>query len=233
MSNSESNSWQDIQKIVLERIHSRQWKPGDMIPNETELAAEFGCARATVNRALQAIADSGLLDRKRKAGTRVTVHPERKAIFSIPIIRKEVEALKKLYSHRVLQSDTRVPPLDISQCMKLETNAEAVRVDTVHMANEKPYAYEERWINPEFLPTTADVNFSEISANEWLVQNAPLSTGDLVFSALNATGKQARILQVDPGQAIFSMTRKTSHKEKVITLVKLAFAPGYELRTSI
>ena len=63
------NSWQSVQEEVLARIHSRQWKPGDLIPNEADLAQEFGCARATVNRALQNLADEGLLDRRRKAGT--------------------------------------------------------------------------------------------------------------------------------------------------------------------
>ena len=63
------NTWQDVQREVLGRIQNRVWKPGDIIPNEVDLAKEFGCARATVNRALQAVADSGLLDRRRKAGT--------------------------------------------------------------------------------------------------------------------------------------------------------------------
>ena len=64
-------NWQSVQTEVLRRIHAREWEPGDLIPNESDLALEFGCARTTVNRALRAIADSGLLDRRRKAGTRV------------------------------------------------------------------------------------------------------------------------------------------------------------------
>ena len=85
------NTWQDVQREVLGRIQNRVWKPGDIIPNEVDLAKEFGCARATVNRALQAVADSGLLDRRRKAGTRVAVNPVRKATLEIPIIRQEIE----------------------------------------------------------------------------------------------------------------------------------------------
>ena len=44
--------WQAIRDEVKRRIHARDWKPGEPIPNEAELAEEFGCARATVNRAL-------------------------------------------------------------------------------------------------------------------------------------------------------------------------------------
>ncbi|MCY0152430.1 GntR family transcriptional regulator [Hoeflea alexandrii] len=56
-----------MQAEVLRRINAREWKPGDFIPNESELSVEFGCARATVNRALRGLAESGLLDRRRKA----------------------------------------------------------------------------------------------------------------------------------------------------------------------
>ena len=70
---------------------NRIWKPGELIPNEADLAIEFGCARATVNRALRALAETGILDRRRKAGTRVALHPVRKVTLEIPIIRHEVE----------------------------------------------------------------------------------------------------------------------------------------------
>ena len=91
MSGGEFNSWQSVQAEVLRRINAREWKPGDFIPNEAELAIEFGCARATVNRALRALAESGLLDRRRKAGTRVSLNPVRKATLDIPVIRYEIE----------------------------------------------------------------------------------------------------------------------------------------------
>ena len=61
-------NWQSVHDEVLRRIHTRQWKPGDLIPKEVELAEQLGCARATVNRALRELATEGFLDRRRKAG---------------------------------------------------------------------------------------------------------------------------------------------------------------------
>jgi hypothetical protein len=46
--------WEDIRAEVLRRIRARDWPPGALIPGEEALAAEFGVARATVNRALRA-----------------------------------------------------------------------------------------------------------------------------------------------------------------------------------
>ena len=46
---------------VERRIYTREWQPGQSIPNEADLAVEFRCARVTVNRALRTLADAGLL----------------------------------------------------------------------------------------------------------------------------------------------------------------------------
>ena len=99
------NNWQAVQDEVLRRINNRLWKPGDLIPNETELATEFGCARATVNRALQNLADSGLLDRRRKAGTSVAKHPVRKATLDIPVIRNEIISKGLAYRYSLISSE--------------------------------------------------------------------------------------------------------------------------------
>ena len=105
MSTSGTRSWQAVQEEVLRRIHSREWKPGEIIPNEEDLSQEFGCARATVNRALRGLAEAGLLDRKRKAGTRVALHPVRKATLNIPVIRNEIEQKGHTYGYSLLRRE--------------------------------------------------------------------------------------------------------------------------------
>ncbi|MEM9278201.1 MAG: GntR family transcriptional regulator [Pseudomonadota bacterium] len=233
MSPSEANSWQHIQSEVLERIRSRQWKPGELIPNETDLAKEFGCARATVNRALRAVADAGWIDRRRKAGTRVATFPERKAVLSIPVIRKEIEAKGQDYSHDLLHSVTRLPPAEVSRRLNLADGIKALELHTLHLADNKPHAYEERWINVDFLPEAAKADFTTISANEWLVTNAPFTEGELVFSAANAAAKEAKLLNIETGTAIFTASRTTSHDGNGITAVRLMFTPGYQLHMAI
>ncbi|MEM9331252.1 MAG: GntR family transcriptional regulator [Pseudomonadota bacterium] len=233
MRQTEVSSWQEIQSEVLERIRTRKWKPGELIPNETELAEEFGCARATVNRALRAVADAGLLDRRRKAGSRVLTLPERKAFVSIPILRKEIEAKGQAYSHEVLHSALKQPARETLERLGIAKGTKALELHTLHMADGFPYAYEERWINTNYLPQAANTDFDGLSANEWLVANAPYTEAELSFSASNATARQAEKLKIEKGTAIFNTTRRTTQDHHVITFVKLWFAPGYELLMTV
>lgn len=233
MSNTRIKNWRDVQSEVLHRINSRTWKPGELIPNEADLAEEFGCARATVNRALQAIADAGLLDRKRKAGTRVATHPVRKATLDIPVIRQEIEGQDKAYSYALITSKVVRPPAGARKTMKLDVGAEALHLRALHLADGEPYVYEDRWINLDLIPAALKVDFQTTNANEWLVANEPFTRGDFAFSALNADKTIAGILNTEVGEALFSLDRSTWRDGKNITCVRLVFAPGYKMRTSI
>ncbi|WP_208978839.1 GntR family transcriptional regulator [Pseudovibrio denitrificans] len=55
-------SYKEIRGILQERITSQQWQPGDLLPSEQALSEEFGCTRATVNRAMRELADAGWLN---------------------------------------------------------------------------------------------------------------------------------------------------------------------------
>ena len=83
--------YQNIKNEMREWIQTGIWKQGGLIPVEAALAKEFGCARATVNRALRELAQEGILEHRRKAGTRVVMPVGRSANFEIPRIRLEIE----------------------------------------------------------------------------------------------------------------------------------------------
>jgi GntR family histidine utilization transcriptional repressor len=229
----DTNSWQGIKSEVIRRINDRQWQPGDLIPGEVELAEQFGCARATVNRALRELAETGLLDRKRKAGTRVALNPVRKATVEIPVIRKDVEARGAVYSFDLLSRKELTPSSPVQRLYGLEATMPLIGLWTLHRADGAPFAYEERWVNLTVVPEIIDADLETISANEWLVNHTPLSRGEFTFSASNATASQARLLNCDEGAALFTVNRTTWAGDDPITAVRLAYAPGYSMETSL
>lgn len=217
----------------MRRINTRQWKPGDQIPNEVDLAAEFGCARTTVNRALREIAKTGLLDRKRKAGTRVVEQPIARAVFEIPIIRKEIEARGQAYRHQVQQRAISVAPSGVLARMGLNTGTKLLRLKALHLANSHPYAYEDRWVNLHVAPEARDEPFDTISANEWLVLNTPYTNGEVSFSAASASKDIADALNCDPGSALLAIDRLTWYGPDAVTHVRIVFAEGHQLHASL
>ena len=171
-------SWQAVQDEVRRRIARRVWKPGDYIPHEAELAREFGCARATVNRALRELAEEGLLDRRRKAGTRVALNPVRRARIDIQVIREEIEAKGAAFPSRGFSSGScaRRRPISVTGWARGAGQA-MLHLRTLYTADGAPYVHEDRWVNPEAVPAVLDETFSDISPNEWLVREVPFEGG--------------------------------------------------------
>lgn len=226
-------SWQTVQDEVLRRLHSREWRPGEIIPNEADLSREFGCARATVNRALRNLAEAGLLDRRRKAGTRVALHPVRKATLDIPVIKNEIETKGLTYRYSLITRTLMEPPVEIMGRMQARTGDRMLHIKALHMADGRPYVYENRWINPEVVPAALDVDFSKASPNEWLVENIPFEGGDITFSARTSGTEEAEILDCRQGEGLFIIDRSTWSVGKIITSVRLTFAPGYRMHTEM
>lgn len=102
MQQQKKTSFQDVRDEVMRRIEARVWDQGALLPTEADLAEEFGCARATVNRALRELADRGIIDRKRKSGTRVATLPVKQAKLEIATTRRLVEERNATYRYALV-----------------------------------------------------------------------------------------------------------------------------------
>lgn len=222
-----------LRETIRERIISGEWTPGALIPTEEDIAEEYKCSRTTVNRALQALAEAGLIERKRGAGTRVTLGLVKRAQFDIAIVRREIEATGAAYSHRVVLNETRPAPGYVTNRLHLRPKRKAVHLQTVHLTDRRPYAFEDRWVNLDAAPGIADAPLDNISANEWLVREVPYSSGEISFTAEIADGRIAEYLETSPGAAVMCMERTTWLGDKFVTTMKLFYKQGYALRTTL
>lgn len=204
-----------------------------MIPNEQALAEEFGCARATVNRALQSLSEAGLLERRRKAGTRVALHPVRKATLDIPVLRYEIEGQGAVYGYTAVQIAEHAPPEEVRSAMQAGAGHRFLHVKSVQTADGAPFVFEDRWINLTTVPEAAQTDFEAISANEWLVRHARFTHGQISFAAVNADAEVAAHLALSQGAAIFVISRITWDGGQAITHVQQFFHEGYRMQTEL
>jgi GntR family histidine utilization transcriptional repressor len=221
--------WEEIRAEVLRRIRARDWPPGALIPGEEALAEEFGVARATVNRALTALAEAGVLERKKRAGTRVAALPVRRARLEIPVIRLDVLGRGLRHDFTLLADRTEPVPPAIAARLGLPADMPMRFLETLHRAGGRPYVLETRWLNPAVLPDPPP-DFAAVSANEWLVTHVSLVSGDIAFTAEPATPREAEVMGVSPGTALLIAERTTQGTEGPVTFVRLAHAPGHRVQ---
>jgi len=81
-----------IKSLLTARLEAGLWKPGEAIPSESDLAAEFGVAQGTVRKAVDALAQDNLVLRRQGKGTFVATHTEeRSSHFRFLRIRRDDE----------------------------------------------------------------------------------------------------------------------------------------------
>ena len=105
--------YESIRTEMLRRINDQSWPAGFTLPREEDLADEFGVARGTIRRALASLSEAGLIERKRRAGTRVVDRRGHRSTLTIPIVRHEIEARGGRYGYQLICVDeAAASPLD-------------------------------------------------------------------------------------------------------------------------
>lgn len=70
-----------VKDLILKRIGSGEWQPGQMIPNEFRLASEFNVSQGTVRKALIALESDKLIIRRQGRGTYVARYTGQRMLF--------------------------------------------------------------------------------------------------------------------------------------------------------
>lgn len=231
MPTTEKTTFRDVKQTVLDRIRDKTWASGAIIPNEIDLAEEFGCARATVNRAMRELADEGILDRKRKAGTRVNAAPIRNAKFAIPLVRVEVEATGATYRYVLVSQQAQTAPDWLRARLDLPVNSPVVHLKCMHYADNAPFQFEDRWINTAAVPQIDQADFSALGPNEWLLDQVPFTDVELSFTARAADAELAQFLSVSTGDPTFTAERSTWLNNTPVTFAQMSFGRGYRMTT--
>jgi GntR family transcriptional regulator len=73
--------YQQIKGLILNSLRAGEWKPGEAIPSEMDLAARFRVSQGTVRKAVDELASENLLLRRQGRGTYVATHAEQQVQF--------------------------------------------------------------------------------------------------------------------------------------------------------
>ena len=73
--------YRQIKGLILQALEEGEWRPGEAIPSETELAQRFAVSQGTVRKAVDEMADDNLLIRRQGKGTFVASHSDPREFF--------------------------------------------------------------------------------------------------------------------------------------------------------
>lgn len=223
---------QRIRRDIERKILSGAWPPGHRIPFEHELTAKYGCSRMTVNRVLTVLAEIGMIKRRRRAGTFVArQHPHMESVaLDIPDLSSEVASRGLTYSYKLIDRQRRKAHKNSPQEQELGADNSLLLLQGIHLADDEPFALEDRAVNADAVPQALEMDFSASAPGTWLLHHMPWTRATHRISAAAASAAQAALLKVQAGTACLVLERQTWRGGRGITYVKQIFlGDSYDL----
>jgi len=142
---------------LVERIRSGQWKPGQLIPNEFEIAAEFGVSQGTARKAIGALAVANLVVRQQGRGTFVYEHTPDDIMFRFFNLFEDGgrRIIPQSRSTRRVLARASGPE---RKALELPVNARVVRFDRIRTHNRKPLILETITLPEAMFPGLAELD---------------------------------------------------------------------------
>ncbi|MBX9589887.1 MAG: GntR family transcriptional regulator [Hyphomonadaceae bacterium] len=142
---------------LVERIRSGQWKPGEHIPNEFEIAAEFRVSQGTARKAIGALAAENLVVRRQGRGTFVFEHTPSDVLFRFFNIFEDSGARIVPVSRSTRWVRGKASPAE-RKTLRLARGARVVRVDRIRTRGSKPFITETVVLPEAIFPGLADLS---------------------------------------------------------------------------
>ena len=228
-------TWAGIRGVIMDRITHGVYPPGSLIPTEQEFAAEFGSARATVNRALTSLAERGVVERRRRVGTRVVLGLEpRTQRVSLPVFRDLVEERGGRFSFHFLGRVDRPVTSDVLERLFQSDPQDIQEHCTLICSDDAVICAERRWIDSLALPALTEEVMAATTANEWLACHASISLCEQVVSAWRAGEVEAdRMLRCSADTPVLVYDSTLWIKTQPVSRTLHCFAPGFEMINSV
>ena len=230
-----------IYAVMRERIVNDYYPLDVPVPSEAELAESFTTSRITVRKAMEMLADEGLVTRTRGRGTFVTDHAQksrfnRAVVSNINGLFSYLNAVGKGTRLKVVSLDRGEAPPRICAQMGVAPTADLIRSARVRELDGKPYSLSMAYILPAF---GAGLTRKDLATTNMidLVQREG-TTVEQVEQTLTATLADeyaAQHLKVPIGAALMRVNRLFFNAEMVPFYAAeiLYCADRYEYRVSL
>jgi GntR family transcriptional regulator len=140
--------YQQIKAALVRSLDAGEWKPGEAIPSEMELAARFKVSQGTVRKAVDELAAENLLNRRQGKGTFVATHAERQVNFRfLRLAADEGEPMQ--VERRFIDCRRQRAPADVARVLNLKSDAgtePAVAVRRLLYLKARPIVLDELWL---------------------------------------------------------------------------------------
>ncbi len=205
--------YQQIKGLILQSLQAGEWKPGEAIPSEMDLAARFRVSQGTVRKAIDELAAGNLVVRRQGKGTFVATHAEQQVQYRFLRLKPDsgIESSEGPAERTILECRRLRATADVARLLALRSGDALIQVRRVLAFGGVPTILEDIWLpgapfkglSAERLDTWRGPTYA-LFENEFGVR---MVRAQEKIRAVAADPQQAALLQVNAGSPLLSVER--------------------------
>ncbi|MGG7607712.1 GntR family transcriptional regulator [Massilia sp. BKSP1R2A-1] len=137
--------YQQIKALITQSLQSGEWKPGELMPSEVELAGRFKVSQGTVRKAIDELAAENLVVRRQGKGTFVATHAEERAHFRFLRLMPD-EGVPHHPDNRFIAVLRIRATAEVARLLELNSGDTVVYIKRVQSFDGVPTILEELWL---------------------------------------------------------------------------------------
>lgn len=219
-----------LENLLREKINSGVYAPGDQLPTEDELIAEYGVSRITVRQALSALASEGLIERRQGRGTFIAERPNQTSQFEGTIhltgSLNELIFMGQKTPVTVLDRNLIKADAQTAELLGLEVGDPVLRVERIRLLGDKPYGLLVNYFPAEIgvRLTMDDLNHGSVLERLEVKVGLRLQRGIQQITAALADPYVAGRLEVPVGSALLCIENNVFDvEEKPVEYVRVLY----------
>lgn len=199
-----------IMDIIKRQITAEILKPGEMIPSESQLCAQYNVSRTTVRQALNQLVEENLLIRRRGKGSFVADKKLHRNINHLYSFSEDMNALGINPTSKILEKEIGPASAEIMEALALSSsNNKVFKIKRVRLANNDPILLETTYIPAYLCPHIMQEDLSAVSLYSILVNRYQLHfyKATETYEAVKIDQQSAVHLNAKPQASAFKIKR--------------------------
>ena len=201
--------YRQIKQLIITSLQAGEWKAGDAIPSEQELAGRFGVSQGTVRKAIDEMAAENLLVRRQGKGTYVATPSEQRVQYRF--LRLMADEGPVALERQLLDCKRQRAPAAIARRLQMRVGEPMVEVRRLLHSKGQPVVLDDIWLPGDlFRGLTAELlnqhkgPFYELFETEFGVH---MIRAEEKIRAVAADAESAALLQLPLGAPLLSVER--------------------------
>jgi GntR family transcriptional regulator len=212
--------YRQIKDLIMQSLESGEWRPGEAIPSEIELAVRYKVSQGTVRKAIDELAAEKHLLRRQGKGTFVATHDEARAQFRF--LRLMPDAGEQAWpASRLLDCKRARASADIARLLALRAGDGVVIIRRVLDFADEPTVFEQIYLPGIRFKNLNAAIFSEYKGSMYKLFETEFGTrmirAEEKIRAVAADATAAELLRVPPDTPLLCVERVAfSYGEKPV-----------------